>query len=71
MNLLQQEGPYMTRKFPLLSSPIRIGNVTFRKRVGYEAGVIKGYPDGGFQPQGQASRAEVAAMIARVLGAAG
>ncbi len=33
-------------------------------------GYIKGYPDGTFQPQNQITRAEVAAMLSRILGAA-
>lgn len=31
-----------------------------------KAGLISGYPDGSFQPQGQATRAEVAAIISRL-----
>ena len=34
-------------------------------------GVINGYPDGSFNPQGLATRAEVAAMIHRFLEAIG
>ncbi|MDL2274195.1 S-layer homology domain-containing protein, partial [Oscillospiraceae bacterium OttesenSCG-928-G22] len=37
----------------------------------YRAGIIEGKPDGIFDPQGSATRAEVAAMLHRFLEAAG
>ena len=33
----------------------------------YKTGVIGGYPDGSFKPKGEATRAEVAAMLMRFL----
>ena len=35
----------------------------------YAAGMVNGYPDGSFKPRGIATRAEVATMLMRFLGA--
>lgn len=39
--------------------------------IAAQAGIVRGYPDGRFEPDGTLSRGEMAAMLARVLGLAG
>jgi hypothetical protein len=33
----------------------------------FKAGIVGGYPDGNFKPQGEATRAEVATMLMRFI----